>query len=291
MDQLASVGHHVTVLDDLSTGKRENISSQIKLIVGDIGTPHIYDELIGSIDGCFHLAAIASVQRSKEEWLRTHQVNLGGTISLFDAIQRSKRTVPVVFASSAALYGDGNTQPISESAACQPLSAYGADKFACEINAKIASELHRIPTIGLRFFNVYGPRQDPSSPYSGVISIFANRMKQNAPITIYGDGEQSRDFVYVDDAVNALMMSMQKLESKKCLHDIFNICTGRQTSINQLAASIASITPSQSSLSHVRAREGDIRISLGSGLHAQEILGFNAQISLDDGLKRTLASL
>jgi len=290
-DGLLAAGHSLSILDDLSTGKTENIPAGATLIKGDITTPGIFDALIANADGVFHLAAIASVQMSKEQWQRTHQVNLGGTIALFDAIARSGKKIPVVYASSAAVYGTPDLMPISETTLCAPLSAYGADKLACDMNAKIASDIHGIPTIGARFSNIYGPRQDPHSPYSGVISIFAGRMKRNEPIIINGDGEQTRDFVFVGDVVEALTRSMQALQNNKLLHGVFNVCTGTQTTINQLADVLREIIGSTSTISHGLPREGDIRDSLGDFRLAKEKLGFIAGVPLETGLKQTVEFL
>jgi UDP-glucose 4-epimerase len=287
-ERLLAQGHRVSVLDDLSTGKKEHIPASVDFIQGDTTTPGIFDKLVANIDGCFHLAAIASVQMSKEQWQRTHQVNLGGIVALFDAIVKNKKNVPVVYASSAAVYGDATTLPHKESATCVPLSGYGVDKLGCEQQARIASEIHHIPTAGMRFFNVYGERQDPNSPYSGVISIFAKRMKENAPITIFGDGKQTRDFIYVGDVVNALQFSMQAFEQKKFTHGVFNICTGKQQSVNALAEILVKLTGSRSNISYAPARSGDIKLSAGDTTLAHTMLGFSAKIPLEEGLKRTL---
>lgn len=292
VEKLLADGHRVTVLDDLSTGKRENTPQpEITIVEGDITTPGIFIPLLKDVDGCFHLAAIASVQQSKEEWLRTHQVNLSGTIALFDAISKSGRKIPVVFASSAAVYGACEKTPIAESEPCHPLSAYGADKLSCELGASIATSIHDIPTAGMRFFNVYGPRQDPHSPYSGVISIFTARMKKNEPITIFGDGKQSRDFIYVADVVRALHLAMQALQQGRYRHEILNVCTGKQTAITELANQLLRLTRSGSVIGYANARDGDIRVSLGNPAKSQRLLGFNPTVALSDGLQQTLDSL
>lgn len=291
VDLLLANGHTVTVIDDLSTGKRQNIPSHVNLIVADITVPGAFDDILSSIDGCFHLAAIVSVQKSTEEWLRTFQVNQGGIVALFDAMIQKKHKVPVVFASSAASYGDCPDIPLKESAPCVPLSPYGVDKLTCELHARIASALHSIPAIGLRFFNVYGTRQDPASPYSGVISIFASRMKQNLPIAIFGDGEQTRDFIYVGDIVRGLMLSMNTLENKTKVYGVYNLCTGTQISINILAKSIAQITKSTSSITYKDARAGDIRFSAGNPEKSRNELGFNAETPLLAGLDYTLSEV
>src|SRR4051794_21954548 len=170
VDVLLDQGHTVRVLDDLSSGNRANLPREAEFVEGDVTDPAAMAQAFDGIDGCFHLAAIASVVRSSDEWLRTHQVNLTGTINVFDQARRlrSRREVPVVYASTAAVYGDCGELPVSEQRPAAPLSAYGADKRACELHACVAGAVHSIPTIGLRFFNLYGSRQDRRSPYSGV---------------------------------------------------------------------------------------------------------------------------
>lgn len=286
--RLLAAGHRVSVIDDLSSGKRGNVPPGAHLTVADITTPGAADTLLREADGCFHLAAIVSVQRSQEDWLRTHQVNLGATVALLDTIRRLPEKIPVVFASSAAVYGAAPA-PQSEVALCAPLSAYGADKLACEFNARISSELYGVPTIGLRFFNVYGPGQDASSPYSGVISIFTRRMRQHQPVTIYGDGGQTRDFIFVEDVAAALDAAMGKLHSGAVKHGIYNVCTGQAVSVNRLAQEIAQLTASRSAISHGPARTGEVRDSRGDAALSSHMLGVKAATPLHDGLSRTLA--
>ena len=177
-EDLLAQGHSVRVIDNLSTGKISNlpasrVPTDCELVIGDITDKARLEQCFDGVDYCFHLAAIASVQLSNEDWAGTHQVNLTGSINVFDAARM--RQVPVVYASSAAVYGDNAESPLTESAVLRPLTAYGADKLGSELHARVASFVHSVPTTGLRFFNVYGPRQDSSSPYSGVISIFAEK--------------------------------------------------------------------------------------------------------------------
>ena len=185
VESLVNEGHKVRVLDDLSTGKRENVPAQCEVVVGSVTDNQLVRDCMTDIDGCFHLAAIASVQESNENWLGTHEVNLTGTINVFDACRKNR--TPVVYASSAAVYGDNAEMPLKESSGVRPLTAYGADKLACELHAQVASLVHSVPTSGMRFFNVYGPRQNLSSAYSGVISIFVDRILRHEPLCIYGD--------------------------------------------------------------------------------------------------------
>lgn len=287
-DALIARGDQVRVLDDFSTGYRENLPAGVELIVGDIADVATVQLATEHVDGCFHLAAIASVERGINDWLGTHRTNLTGTITLFDAIRRHGTQVPVVYASSAAVYGDCRAIPIQETADRRPLSAYGADKYGCELHAITATHLHGIPTVGLRFFNIYGPRQDPRSPYSGVISIFCERIHNAAPILIRGDGEQTRDFVHVSDAVAALLAAMRLRLDEAA---VFNVCTGQATSILELAHFVGKLAGQHPNVSHIPVRAGDIRHSLGDPTRMRKVLGLNQMVALHDGLGMLLAQI
>jgi len=285
-DRLLADGHRVRVLDNLSTGKRENLAAGIELVVGDITDAALVRDALRGQDGCFHLAAVASVQRSVEDWVGTHATNLSGTVAILDAA-RHHGGLPVVYASSAAVYGANPDTPLGESAATQPLSAYGADKLGCELHARVATRLFAVPTTGFRIFNVFGPRQDPSSPYSGVISIFSQRLARGQPITVFGDGLQSRDFVFVNDVVAHFARAM---ETPAAEERVFNLCTGRSTTLLQLIATLGELLNIEPSVRHEPARPGDIRISLGRPDLARKALGIEARTALKDGLAATLAS-
>lgn len=284
-DALVARGDTVIIIDDLSTGKREHAPRAAALYESDIGNASVLETIISEVDGVFHLAAIASVERSNNEWLAAHRTNLTATIGIFEAIRASGRRTPVVYASSAAVYGDNPRIPLSEDALPAPISAYGADKMACELHARTATLVHGIPTIGCRFFNVYGPRQDPSSPYSGVISIFAERMRRNAPLTIHGDGEQTRDFIYVADVVAGMMKAM---DSPTPGPEVYNVCTGQATSINTLAETLASLTGYARTPTHTPVRSGDIRHSQGNPARFLSTFDFRAETPLEAGLRQTL---
>jgi UDP-glucose 4-epimerase len=284
-EALVARGDSVRVLDDLSTGKRANLPEGVPLIVGDVADAAVVESALAGADGCFHLAAIASVERGVTDCLGTHRANLTGTITVFDAVRRAGTKLPVVYASSAAVYGDCETIPITEDAACRPLSAYGADKYACELHARVASHVHGIPTAGLRFFNVYGPRQDPKSPYSGVISIFSERISRGMPISIFGDGEQTRDFIYVADVVAALLASMALRPADSLA---FNVCTGVATSVADLAWVIAEIAGTGLDVDRQPPRGGDIRHSLGDPGRARAALGLQSPTDLRSGLIHVL---
>ena len=287
VDALLKQGHLVRVLDDLSSGHRQNLPRQTQFLHGDITDPTAVEKAFEGIDACFHLAAIASVVRSNREWLRTHQVNLTGTLNILNQARRlrHRRKIPIVYASSAAIYGDCGTVPIGEDTPVAPLSAYGADKSACELHARVAGTVHEIPTVGLRFFNLYGPRQDAQSPYSGVIALFADRLRLGEPVEIFGDGEQVRDFTYVGDAVGALNRALTAASTNA---PVFNICTGNGTSVRALAETMAELYQTDITACYSPARSGEVRISVGDPRRAAEQLGFRAEMALADGLAITL---
>ncbi|MFO1188794.1 MAG: NAD-dependent epimerase/dehydratase family protein [Alphaproteobacteria bacterium] len=286
-DALIASGHRVRILDDLSTGRRENAPAAAEIIVGDVADGATVRRAMAGMNGCFHLAAVASVERSRLEWRETNRVNLGGTIEVFDAARGAKTgaPMPVVYASSAAVYGDNTDVPLAEGAVTRPLSAYGADKLGCELHARVADVVHGVPSTGFRFFNVYGPRQDPASPYSGVISIFAQRIKRGDEITIFGDGEQSRDFVYVADVVAVLQATMSKGPKGAA---VFNLCTGRETTVMTLAQTLADLSGRPLRKRFEAPRAGDIRRSLGNPAAMVAAFSRPAETGLADGLGRTL---
>lgn len=290
-DALVVAGHRVRILDDLSTGRRDNAPAEADIVVGSVVDPALVRTILDGADGCFHLAAIASVTKANEDWIGTHRVNLGGAINVFEAARRARSgsPVPVVYASSAAVYGDCPHMPLSESAETKPLSAYGADKLGCELHGRVAGIVHGVPTTGLRFFNVFGPRQDPSSPYSGVISIFADRVLGGRDLVIFGDGEQVRDFIYVGDVVRCLVAAMATVQAHPA--GIFNVCTGRSTSVRHLAETVSALSGAPPRLRFEAARAGDIRVSTGDGSRAARDLDFLARTSFEDGLRSTLAAL
>lgn len=286
VDALLERGHAVRVLDDLSTGKTDNIKSAAELTVGDVADARAVAQAMDGVIGCFHLAAVASVERGNRDWLGTHATNLTGAITVLDAARKSR--VPVVYASSAAVYGDPQILPLAETAPTAPLSAYGADKLGCELHARVGGLVHAVPSAGLRFFNVYGPRQDPLSPYSGVISIFCERLLAGEEVVVFGDGAQTRDFVYVGDVVYALLSAM-RVASPEAL--VFNVCTGRSTSLLELVDAIAATLGVMPRITFASPRPGDIQTSLGDPTSARKGLGFSARTSLRDGLAITLRSL
>ncbi len=285
VESLLQDGYEVTVLDNLSTGKRSNVPAKAKLFIDDIRNLDVVKTLMQDMDACFHLAAVASVVVCEKEWQFAHDTNLVGSLNIFDAAK--SRAIPVIYASSAAVYGNVTDLPIIEEGITAPISTYGADKLGTELHARVASLAHGVPTMGFRFFNVYGPRQDPKSPYSGVISIFMDKVSHKQPITIFGDGEQSRDFVYVGDVVRFLKAGLNNVSTTPTF---YNVCTGRSTSIKQVADTIMQVTQQEVPMNFADPNIGDIRHSLGSPMKAQQALGITANTSLYDGLAQLYAA-
>ena len=284
---LRARGDAVRVLDDLSTGSEANLAPGAELIRGDVADAAAVRAAMRDVEGCFHLAAIASVERGVQDWLGTHRANLSGSIAVLDAARPAR--LPVVYASSAAIYGDQAVLPIGEDAAPRPLSAYGADKLGCEQHARVGGIVHGIPTAGFRFFNVFGPRQDPRSPYSGVISIFCDRLSRGEAVTVFGDGGQTRDFVYVADVVAALLAGMRGADIAA---PVFNVCTGRPTSVLELARAVAAACGAGApEIRHGPARAGEIRHSVGDPTRARAALGLAEPCGLDAGLEAVVAWL
>ncbi len=297
VDALLADGHAVCVVDNLSSGRRQYIDRGAELAHGDIADPDLLRRAFADADGCFHLAGVASVARGNEDWLGSHRGNLTGMIAVLDAARafarnpaRRAASLPVVYASSAAVYGEQGPGPLAEAATPRPVSAYGADMLGCELHAGVAWGVHRVPTLGLRCFNVYGPRQDPASPSSGVVPIFAARIAAGLPITMQGDGQQIRDFIYVTDAVRHLRAGMELLR-RRGQAAVFNACGGRPTSVLALSQMIAASVGRAARVGFGPARRGDIRVSLGNPLRARIELGVQAEIALPDGLARTIALL
>ncbi len=288
-DALLEQGNDVRILDNLSSGHRENAPAATELQIGDVADRVAVREALKDIDGVFHLAAVASVEQSNNDWVGTHVTNLSGCINVFDSARnlRGDGPIPVVYASSAAVYGLNENMPLVETDVAQPMTAYGADKYGCELHARIASSIHGVPTVGLRFFNVYGPRQDPSSPYSGVISIFCERLMSGGPLSIYGDGEQVRDFIHVSDVVR---MTMTAMTTPMAGGEVFNVCTGKATSVRQLADVIADLCQVSADIIHRDPRSGDVRVSVGDPTRAFQQFGARARMPLREGLKGTLAA-
>jgi UDP-glucose 4-epimerase len=289
VDALIADGSQVVVLDDLSTGQRSNLTDAAELIVGDIRDQNLLVQVSEGCSGIFHLAAIASVPKCTQQWRDSHSINLSASIGIFELA--SSLNIPVVYASSSAVYGDVERTPIGEDDPKLPISAYGADKYAMELHASAGARNRNLCSFGLRFFNIYGPRQDPSSPYSGVIAVFMRRALDGVPVTIHGSGEQVRDFVYVADAVEACRAAMKRLQGRQAASaEVSNVCTGKATSIQMLATDISTLVRPDLPISNSPARAGDIMRSVGDPSRLTRVLGFRPSITLQDGLQSILTA-
>ena len=261
VDALLGRGYRVRVLDNLSMGKRSNLpldNPDLQLIEGDVADAALLAEALVGCQAVAHLAAVASVQASVDDPVSTHQSNFVGTLNVCEAM-RQHGVKRVLFASSAAVYGNnGEGEAIDEDTPKAPLTPYAADKLASEYYLDFYRRQHGLEPAVFRFFNIFGPRQDPSSPYSGVISIFTQRAQQGLPITIFGDGEQTRDFFYVADLVEVLL---QALLAPQVVAGAVNVGWNQATSLNQLLAEIGSLFGGLPSVSHQAPRPGDIRHS------------------------------
>jgi UDP-glucose 4-epimerase len=295
VDLLMTQGHRVTVLDDLSTGLAENIARwqghpRFTFVTADIAgdLAAVLDRTTaatGPIARIIHYAAQTAVPLSMDDPVGDIRVNVAGSVQLLEYARR-RDVAKVAFASSSAVYDDDAPVPVDEDSRARPSSPYGIDKLVVEFYLDYYARLYGLKFTALRFMNVYGPRQDPKSYYSGVISIFLDRAVRNAPITIFDDGEQTRDFVYVTDVAAAV--------AKACLEDgahgeVINIGTGEEVTINALTRTILDLAGSSSAVSYAPARAGDIRRSVTTMDKARRLLDFRPRVGFREGLAETLA--
>jgi UDP-glucose 4-epimerase len=285
VDRLLDEGFKVRVLDNLSTGEIKNLAQHqnkksFQFIEGDIRNFDLVKKTVKGVDAVFHEAALVSVTRSVENPLLSKEINVTGTVNLLKACVDA-HVKRFVYASSCAVYGDTETLPNHENLAPKPLSPYAVDKLAAENYAKVFHNVYGLETASLRYFNVYGPRQK-HGPYSGVISIFINRLLKNKPPIIYGDGEQTRDFINVKDVVEANMFALSK---RKAVGEVFNISTGEATTINKLTETIQKIMDKTSLKPvHAEPRPGDIKHSYGDISKARRNLEYEPKVQLEKGL-------
>ncbi len=278
--------HRIVVVDDLSTGNPGNLpdTPKVELIVGDVAEETFLREVVHGypVDYVIHLAAITSVAASYENFVRSHAVNNGALVRLLAAVAESRTPPRLLFASSAAVYGDHPDSPCRELDPCAPLSPYGLDKLACEGYLREIGGRYGIPYTIARFFNVYGPFQDPASPYSGVVSIFAKQFLTEASprLKVFGDGRQTRDFVYVGDLVRIIC---HLLEDPRAENQVLNLGTAQQTSILELASHFAEIQGKSFEIEFNPRRQGDIQASCADTSRL-EALGQRAGTSMRDGL-------
>lgn len=287
-DGLLAKGHSVRILDDLSTGKPGNLpldNPLIELIEGDVADAALVARVMQGCSAVAHLAAVASVQASVEDPVRTHQSNFIGTLNVCEAMRQAgvKR---VLFASSAAIYGNnGEGESIDEETAKAPLTPYASDKLAGEYYLDFYRRQHGLEPAIFRFFNIFGPRQDPSSPYSGVISIFSERAVKGLPITVFGDGEQTRDFLYVEDLVDLLV---QAIEAPTLEVGAVNVGWNQATSLKQMLEALKEVVGELPAITYGPARSGDIRHSRANNQRLLQRFTLPEQTPLRAGLARLL---
>ncbi len=287
VDRLLALGHRVRVLDNLATGHRENLAhclEQIEWIEGDLRSLETVRQAVEGVDFILHLGALPSVPRSIRNPLDTHTTNTTGTLHVLLAA-RDAGVRRVVVASSSSVYGDNPTMPRREDLPPQPLSPYAAGKLLGEHYARIFHRIYGLETVILRYFNVFGPRQDPFSPYSGVISRFITAALRGEAYTIHGDGRQTRDLTFVENAVAATVAASTAQEAAG---EVINVACGRQTSIAQLAAIIDRIVGRQTPIVYLPPREGDVQHSLADISKARRLLGYEPAVDVEEGLRRTV---
>jgi len=277
-------GDRVRVLDNFSTGKRGNLDGlDVEIVEADLRDASRLTEACRGVETVFHQAAFVSVPQSMQEPLDCFDVNVTGTASLLEAA-RKHGVKRVVFASSAAVYGDSDAYPLSEETPLRPLSPYAASKRVDEIYGQLYTASFGVEVVGLRYFNVYGPRQRPDSQYAAAVPIFIRRLLDNKPVTIFGDGGQTRDLIFVGDVVRA---NFAAAAHPSAPGGVFNICTGNETRILDLVEILQDLFPSAPAPEFAAPRAGDIYRSIGSPQKAAETIGFRAEVSLTDGLMKT----
>jgi UDP-glucose 4-epimerase len=282
VERLVAGGNACRVLDNLSTGKRANLPAGgvVDFVEGDIRDDSTVAAAVAGIEAVVHLAAVASVQASIDDPLATHATNFDGTLKLLEAARRAG-VRRFLFASSAAVYGDNEELPIRETAVPRPLTPYASDKLAGEHYLRFYSSQYGLDTTAFRFFNIFGPRQDPSSPYSGVISIFADRLARGVPATIFGDGLQTRDFVYVGDLARLLA---EALVRPNLSGQVINVGRGRQSTLLDLIAALERLAGRRLERRPAPARRGDIRHSCADTTRLRQLLGSVPETDLETGL-------
>jgi UDP-glucose 4-epimerase len=277
VDKLIDEGYKVFIIDNLLSGKKENINKKAIFYKIDICHLNKILPLFKGIDYVFHLAANPRVIFSVENPIESHKVNVDGTLNVLYASYKNK-VKRLIFASSSAVYGDIKKLPLKENMTPNPVSPYGLHKLIGEYYCKLFSNLYNLETVCLRYFNVYGPRMDPNGPYALVIGKFLKLRKENKPLTIYGDGKQTRDFIYVDDVIKANILAMK---SKKVGRgEVINICSGKNYSINYIAKLIGGRKI------YLPARKGEMKHTLGDNSLAKKLLGWKPEISLEEGIKK-----
>ena len=286
-ERLVREGNEVRVVDNFSSGHRENLAGfadQVELVEGDIRDAALLERLSLGCELVYHEAAVVSVPYSVEHPQETHDVNIQGTLNVLQAARRGK-VRRVVFACSAAVYGEEPELPKREAMAPLPIAPYGVEKITGEYYLGVFNKLYGVETVSLRYFNVFGPRQDPRSPYSGVISIFVDRVLKGVTPRVFGDGQQCRDFVFVANVVDANLLAGRAASAAgRC----YNIGCGQRTTLNDLLRILGRLTGQEVHPEYDEARAGDIRESVADISRARRELGYEPVISVEEGLRQLL---
>jgi nucleoside-diphosphate-sugar epimerase len=286
VDELVKRGHSVVVLDDLSGGKEENLAevrNKITFIKGSITDIEVVRKAMQEAEYVLHLAARTSVPRSVKDPIESNRINVDGTLNVLVAA-RDAKVKRIAFAASSSAYGETPTLPKVETMVPAPISPYGVTKFAGELYLQTFGRCYGLENVSLRYFNVFGPRQDPASPYSGVLAKFCMAFLEETQPVIFGDGEQTRDFTYVENAVQANLLAF---EAPNVSGKVFNVGVGGRVSLNQMVAVLAKISGKQLEVKYDPPRDGDIRDSQADITQAREALGYDPQVDFEEGLRRT----
>lgn len=286
VDELVRRGHGVVVLDDLSAGKEENLTevrNKITFMKGSITDLETVQKAMQQAEYVIHLAARTSVPRSVKDPLETNRVNVEGTLNVLVAA-RDNKVKRVVFAASSSAYGETPTLPKVETMQPQPISPYGVSKYVGELYASAFGKCYGLENVCVRYFNIFGPRQDPDSPYSGVLSRFANAFLDGDQPIVFGDGEQTRDFTFVENAVQANLLAC---EASGASGKVFNVGTGARISLNQTLQLLRKISGRQLEAKYEPPRDGDIRDSQADITRAREVLGYEPTVFFEEGLQKT----
>jgi nucleoside-diphosphate-sugar epimerase len=285
-EELVRRGHRVRVADSLITGKRSNLDhiKGIEFLEGDLADIDVAHKAVDGCEYVLHQAAIPSVPRSVKDPLTSNRANVDATLNVLLA-SRDAGVKRLVFAASSSAYGDTPTLPKHENMLTNPLSPYALQKVIGEDYLRLFTRLYGLETVSIRYFNVFGPRQDPSSPYSGVISVFATALLENRPPTIFGDGNQTRDFTYVANVVDGVLRAC---EAPRASGEIINVATGGRISLNQLFEEMRKLVGGTLTPVYEEPRKGDVRDSQADITKARELLGYEPTVSFEEGLRKTI---
>ena len=285
-EELVRRGHQVRVVDNLVTGKRRNLDhiAGVDFLEGDLAEPGVAERAVGGIEYVLHQAAIPSVPRSVNDPVASHRANVDASLNVLVAA-RDAGVKRLVYAGSSSVYGDTPTLPKREDMPPNPLSPYALQKLVAEQYCQMFTRLYGFETVTIRYFNVFGPRQDPGSPYSGVISLFAAALISGRQPVIYGDGEHTRDFTYVSNVVDGVLRAC---EAPKAAGEVINVATGGRISLNELLRTMNRIVGTNLEAVHQPSRAGDVRDSQADITKAKTLLGYAPKVALDEGLRKTL---